>query len=165
MKGRIVRILGVDPGTLVLGFGVVDQNGSRLVAVEYGVIRAPRGSGIAERLGFIQTELQKVIERTRPEVLAVERVFAGKSIPSAIRIGEARGAVMAVAARSGVNVVEYTPAEVKKSVTGSGRAAKEQIQEMIKIIFGLKEIPHPHDAADALAIAVCHGNRSQFTGR
>ena len=142
----------------------MDQIGSKLVAVEFGVIRAPRGDAIAERLGFIQTELQKIIERTRPEVLAVERVFAGKSIPSAIRIGEARGAVMAVATRAGVAVVEYTPAEVKKSVTGSGRAAKEQIQEMIKIIFGLKEVPRPHDAADALAIATCHANRASMHG-
>lgn len=151
--------MGVDPGTLVLGYGVADVSGSRLAAVEYGVIRAKRGDGIAERLGYIQTELEKVVERSRPAVVVIERVFAGKSIPSAMRIGEARGAVMAVAARAGVPVAEYTPAEVKKAVVGSGRASKEQVQEMVKILFGLKETPKPHDAADALAIAVCHGNR------
>jgi crossover junction endodeoxyribonuclease RuvC len=154
-----LRILGVDPGTLILGYGVVDLDGSRLAAVEFGAIRARRGESIERRLGFIQSELETVIRRSRPDVLAIERVFAGKSIPSAIRIGEARGAVLAIAARAGVPVVEYTPAEVKKAVTGSGRAAKEQIQEMVKIIFGLKEVPRPADAADALAIAVCHSNR------
>ena len=94
----------------------------------------------------------------------MERVFGGKWIASAIRIGEARGAVMAAASRAGLEVVEYTPAEVKKAVTGSGRASKEQIQEMVKVLFGLKEIPRPHDAADALAIAVCHSNRMRSWG-
>ena len=154
-----LRILGVDPGTLVVGYAVVDQVGSRLVAVEYGVIRAPRGDVIAKRLGIIQEQLDVIIARSRPDVMVIEKVFAGKSIHSAMRIGEARGAIMSAAARAGLDVAEYTPAEVKKSVVGSGRAAKEQIQQMVKVIFGLKEIPEPHDAADALAIAVCHCNR------
>lgn len=154
-----LRIVGVDPGTLVVGYGVVDYRGSRLSTAQFGVIRAPRGDHIAQRLGFIQKELEEIIARSKPDVVAIEKVFVKKSIPSAIRIGEARGVIMAVAAGLGVPVVEYTPAEVKKSVTGSGRASKEQIQEMVRIIFGLKEIPRPHDAADALAIAVCHCNR------
>ncbi len=154
-----LRIVGVDPGTLVVGYGVVDYRGSRLSTTQFGVIRAPRGDHIAQRLGFIQKELEEIIAQSKPDVVAIEKVFVKKSIPSAIRIGEARGVIMAVAAGLGVPVVEYTPAEVKKSVTGSGRASKEQIQEMVRIIFGLKEIPRPHDAADALAIAVCHCNR------
>jgi len=132
------------------------------VALEYGVIRAKRGGEIAERLGYIQKELEGVIERSRPEVVALEKVFAGKSISSAVRIGEARGTVLAAASRAGIPVAEYTPAEVKKAVAGHGRASKEQIQEMVKILFGMKEVPSPHDAADALAIAVCHGNRACF---
>ena len=155
-----MRILGVDPGTLVMGYAVVEHGrGGRLLAVEYGVIRPKRSGVIAERLGWIQKELELVIERSRPDVVALEKVFAGKSIPSAVRIGEARGTVLAAASRAGVEVAEYTPAEVKKAVAGSGRASKEQIQEMVKILFSMKEIPRPHDAADALAIAVCHGNR------
>lgn len=154
-----LRILGVDPGTLVVGYAVVDGSGSRLLAVEYGVIRAPRKESVAERLGCIQEQLEAVIERSKPDVVVIEKVFAGKSIHSAVRVGEARGAIMSAAARAGVEIAEYTPAEVKKSVVGSGRAAKEQIQQMVKVLFGLKEIPQPHDAADALAIAVCHCNR------
>ena len=155
-----MRILGIDPGTLVVGYAVVDQTGSRLHAVEYGVFRAPRGAPMAERLGSIQERLDLLLARTRPDVFVIERVFAGKSFPSALRIGEGRGAAMASAARAGVPVVEFTPAEVKKSVVGSGRAAKQQVQEMVRIILGLDTIPRPHDAADALAIAICHGNRS-----
>lgn len=154
-----MRILGIDPGTIVVGYGVVEQVGSRLRAVEYGVIRARRGAEVADRLGTIQIGIDAVLARVRPDIFVIERVFAGKSISSALRIGEGRGAALASASRAGVPVVEYTPAEVKKSVVGSGRAAKEQVQEMVRIILGMSELPQPHDAADALALAICHCNR------
>ena len=122
-----MRIVGVDPGTLVVGYGVVDYRGSRLSTTQFGVIRAPRGNHVAERLGFIQKELEEIIAGSKPDVVAIEKVFVRKSIPSAIRIGEARGVIMAVAAGLGVPVVEYTPAEVKKSVENLLKALKEKI--------------------------------------
>ena len=154
-----MRILGVDPGTMTVGYGVVDVAGSKLHAVEYGVIRARRTLDVAQRLAIIQTGIEEVIHRLQPDVFAIEKVFAGKSFQSALRIGEGRGAALAAAAKAGLPVSNYTPAEVKKSVVGSGRAAKEQVGEMIRVILGLDSVPSPLDASDALAIAICHANR------
>jgi crossover junction endodeoxyribonuclease RuvC len=160
-----VRILGVDPGTLVVGWGVVDDDGSRLRAREFGVIRAPRSRDVADRLLVVHRELIALVERLRPSVLALERVFFGRSASSALRIGEARGVVLVAARLAGVPVSEYAPAVVKKSVAGTGLASKEQVQEMVRRILSLREVPQPEDASDALALAICHSSRSRWDRR
>jgi len=154
-----VRVIGIDPGTLVSGYGIVDSVGSKMKAVHYGAIRVREGLTYPERLVQIHRGLLEVIREYRPEVAAIERLFVGKSVQSAMRTGEGRGIAVLTAALENLPVYEYTPAEVKKSVVGVGSAHKTQVQEMVRIILGLEKIPRPQDAADALAIAICHCGR------
>lgn len=153
-----MRILGVDPGTRVCGYGVIDTDGPDAHAVDYGVVRS-RAQDLAMRLWDIHRGLITVIERHEPEVAALEGAFFGRNVRSALKIGEGRGAAMVAAADAGLQVVEYAPAEVKKAVAGTGRAHKSQVQQMVRIILNLPELPEPEDAADALAIAICHFHR------
>jgi crossover junction endodeoxyribonuclease RuvC len=148
-------VLGIDPGTVAAGYGAVERRpgGGRLL--DCGAVRAPRGRPLAERLRLIHDGLAEVIRRVRPDVAVVEKPFAGTNLATAIAIGEARGvALLACAARS-VPVAEYSPAEIKRSVTGRGSARKEQVALMVKTILGLAEAPRPADATDALAAAIC----------
>ncbi|MBI1848990.1 MAG: crossover junction endodeoxyribonuclease RuvC [Planctomycetes bacterium] len=161
-RAASVRILGVDPGTLVVGFGVIDDDGTRMQARDYGAIRAPRGDAVADRLLAIHQALGMLIKKHRPDVVALERVFFGRSAAAALRIGEARGVVLVTARIAGVPVSEYAPAVVKKSVAGGGLASKEQVQEMVRRILSLRETPEPADAADALELCICHSNRSRW---
>jgi crossover junction endodeoxyribonuclease RuvC len=157
-----MRVIGIDPGTLVSGYGIVDCVGSKMKAVHYGAVRARGGMCYPERLVQIHRGLLEAIREFRPEVAAIERLFVGKSVQSAMRTGEGRGIAVLAAALENLEVFEYTPAEVKKSVVGAGAAHKTQVQEMVRIILGLEEIPRPQDAADALAIAICHCGRVRF---
>ena len=157
-----MRIIGIDPSTIRAGFGVIDAEGSRLRLVTCGAIRTRPGTALAERLKVIFEGLVDVIRETSPDEAAIEEVFAGKSMQSAIRSGEGRGVAILAATQTGLRVSEYAATLVKKSVVGAGRAHKSQVQEMVKTILGMKEIPRPHDAADALAIAICHSHRRNF---
>ena len=148
-----MRVLGIDPGTLTTGWGVVEERGSRLVRVAGGVARA-RGP-LASRLGKIAEEIERVLERFSPTALSLEKSFVASNIQTAFRLGEARGAVLAIAARSGIPIGEYSPAEIKRAVVGTGRATKEQVQEMVRRLLALAE-PLTSDQADALAAALCH---------
>lgn len=148
-----MRVLGIDPGTLTTGWGVVEERGSRLVRVAGGVARA-RGP-LASRLGKIAEEIERVLERFAPTALSVEKSFVASNVQTAFRLGEARGAVLAIAARSGIPIGEYSPAEIKRAVVGTGRATKEQVQEMVRRLLALSE-PLTSDQADALAAALCH---------
>ncbi len=156
-----MRILGVDPGTQVCGYGVIETRGADARALDYGVAKA-RGSSVPARLKVVYEGLQEVIERNQPDVVAVEGAFFQKNVRSAIKIGEARGVALLAAASHGIEVVEYAPAEVKKAVTGNGNASKPQVQQMVKIILRMAELPTPEDASDALAIAVCHFHRLPY---
>ncbi len=156
-----MRILGVDPGTQVCGYGVIETNGADARALDYGVAKA-RGASLPARLKVVYDGLQEVIERHRPDVVAVEGAFYQKDVRAAIKIGEARGVALLAAAQQGIEVVEYAPAEVKKAVTGNGNASKPQVQQMVRVILRLPEVPSPADAADALAIAVCHFHRLPY---
>jgi crossover junction endodeoxyribonuclease RuvC len=156
-----MRILGIDPGTQVCGYGVIETSGADARALDYGTARG-RGTSLPARLKVIYDGLQEVMERHRPDVVAVEGVFYQKDVRAAIKIGEARGVALLAAASRGVEVVEYAPAEVKKAVTGNGNASKPQVQQMVRVILRLREAPSPEDAADALAIAVCHFHRLPF---
>jgi crossover junction endodeoxyribonuclease RuvC len=159
-----VRVLGIDPGTRVLGYGVVDGRGTSLVALAHGVI-APGGDiPLADRLLIIDQGLTLLFATHRPEAVAVEGVFSHRNARSALVLGHARGVVLLNAARAQVPVFEYAPAEVKRAVGASGRAEKEQVVRLIQGFLGLGAIEKA-DAADALALAVCHLNRARFTAR
>jgi len=154
-----MRVLGIDPGTLICGYGVVDVEGPDIKVVDYGVVRCS-GLPLHDRLRVIHAGLASIISRHSPEVAAVEGVFHGVNPRTALKIGEARGVALLAAAAAGLPVVEYSPATVKKAVVGSGRAHKAQVQQMVRIILGLAELPEPEDAADALALAICHCHRA-----
>ena len=156
-----MRVIGIDPGTQVCGYGIVDCNGTGRKAVDYGVVRCTAGA-LPERLSTIYGGLRQVIARQRPEVAAVEGAFYGRNPRTAIKIGEARGMVLVAAA--GLEVAEYPPATVKQAVAGTGRASKSQVQQMVRLILELPELPEPLDASDALAIAICHCHRARLAG-
>ncbi|MBI4614417.1 MAG: crossover junction endodeoxyribonuclease RuvC [Planctomycetes bacterium] len=159
----MLRILGIDPGTRVLGYGLVILEGGRLRLDGHGVIRTDRAAGFAPRLLELHRGLLEIFGRLRPDVVAIEEVFHGKNFQSAIRLGEGRGIALLAAAEVGVTVAEYPTALVKKAVAGLGRADKEQIQRMVQRILGLAEPPRPADASDAIAVAICHGHRAGST--
>ncbi|MGD2174333.1 MAG: crossover junction endodeoxyribonuclease RuvC [Candidatus Brocadiaceae bacterium] len=153
-----MRILGIDPGTRLCGYGVIESDGHEARCVEYGVVQSRKPSEPL-RLKVIFEGLLEVIRRCGPEVVAVEGAFFGKNVRSALKIGEGRGVALLAAAQCGIEVAEYAPAEVKKSVVGSGRAHKSQVQKMVRMLLELPDEPLPEDAADALAIAICHSHR------
>ena len=154
--------MGIDPGTRVVGYGVVETRGSLITPVAHGVIRAEMKGTYSERLRSIFEGLTRVMAEHRPDVVAIEEAFYGKSAQAALRMGEGRGVAIVSVALGDRPLFEYTPAEVKKSVVGNGRAHKSQIQEMVRVLLGLAEAPQPEDAADALAVAICHCNRARF---
>ncbi len=159
-----MRIFGIDPGTQATGYGAIDSDGNEHSLVEYGVIRSPRAA-FAERLHYIYVELLKVIERCHPERLVVENLFYGANVKSALRLGHVRGVALLAGVSQGLPVFEYSPLEVKQAVVGYGRADKEQVQRMVMVLLRLEELPEPHDAADALAAALCDAHRLRFTER
>jgi crossover junction endodeoxyribonuclease RuvC len=154
-------VLGIDPGTAMTGYGLVERTGSRLRAVDYGCLETPAGMPLPERLLLIQDGLIDLVETHRPDLVAVERLFFNKNVQTAFAVGQARGVALLTAARFGLPVHEYGPHEVKLAVTGHGRAEKIQVQRMVQVVLGLAVLPRPDDAADALAIAIClaHAHR------
>lgn len=151
--------LGVDSGSLSTGYGVVQATGSTHRALDFGAIRNDAATPHAERLALIFRRLHEIMDRNPPDLLALEEVFVSRNPQSALKLGQVRGAVMVAAAERGVPVVELSPTMVKAAVTGHGHADKAQVQFMVKAILGLSSIPKPHDAADALALAICALNR------
>jgi crossover junction endodeoxyribonuclease RuvC len=151
-----VRIVGIDPGSERTGYGCVETDGRRYHLVACGAITAIAGDAFPQRLARIHRELSRLISTCRPECVAVENLFHGVNARSALTLGHARGVAMLAAVEAGCEIVEYTPAEVKRAVVGYGRADKRQMQQMIKLLLGLDAPPSPHDAADALAVAICH---------
>ena len=149
-------VLGIDPGTAITGYGLVTDRGEGTVAVAHGVITTPSDLSLPDRLVMIQRELSAIIEHYRPDHAAVEELFFNKNVRTALAVAHARGVMLLTLAQAHVRIFEYTPLEVKQAITGSGRADKRQMQQMITLLLGLDQIPKPDDAADALAIAVCH---------
>ena len=162
---RTVRVLGVDPGSDTTGYGVIDSDGRHYNLVEYAGIRGPKHLTFAERLLAISRKLEEVIERLNPQACAVEDTFYAVNVKSALKLGQARGAVLVAAARAGVEVFEYSPLEIKSALVGYGRAEKQQVQEMVRVLLGMKDVPEPLDASDALAIAICHINIASTRAR
>jgi crossover junction endodeoxyribonuclease RuvC len=151
-----VKVLGIDPGTAACGFGIVDANGGRLTAVEYGWWQTSPRDPPAARLKRIHDEVTDLIARHEPAAVALEESFVGADARIALSVGQARGAALVACAVADVPCAEYPPATVKQTVCGYGRAEKDQMQRMVRAVLGLAEIPRPHHAADALAVAICH---------
>ncbi len=158
--------IGIDPGTASSGFGLVRQApDGALHLVDCGVISTPAGSAMPERLAELYRSLAALLERHRPDCAAVERLFFQRNVTTAMAVGQARGVVLLALAQAGVPVHEYTPREVKQAVTGYGAADKRQMQEMVRLLLHLAEPPRPDDAADALAVAICHLHAAQLRER
>jgi crossover junction endodeoxyribonuclease RuvC len=151
-----MRILGIDPGTGILGFGVVDFEKGNLRLVDAGVIRTPVKEDDAVRLQTIFEEITDIIADTKPTVMSVEKLFFAQNVTTAMTVAQARGVVLLAGQQAGLEINEYTPLQIKQALTGYGRAEKKQIQEMVRVILKLKVIPKPDDAADALAAAITH---------
>jgi crossover junction endodeoxyribonuclease RuvC len=149
-------VLGIDPGTAITGYGLVTESAGQLQAVAYGVITTPSDWLLPERLQKIYRDLAVLIRDHRPTQGAVEQLFFSRNVKTALAVGQARGVVLLALAEGGVPIHEYTPLQVKQSVVGYGRAEKKQVQELVRLLLSLQAIPEPDDAADALAIAICH---------
>ncbi|MFA6410036.1 MAG: crossover junction endodeoxyribonuclease RuvC [Candidatus Buchananbacteria bacterium] len=157
-KKKSAIILGIDPGLADTGFGVIKKEGSRLTMLDYGNIKTKAKIADEIRLAELNQALDKLIKKYQPEVLGVEKLFFAKNVKTAIAVGQARGVIMLCGGKNCLKVLEYTPLQVKQALTGYGKADKKQIQQMVKVVLSLKEIPKPDDAADALAIAICCAN-------
>lgn len=157
MKERII-VLGIDPGTRVTGYGLILTQGSSYQALDYGCIRPPISLKLTDRYHILFNDISKLIEKYQPDFLAVETQYVYKNVQSAIKLGMARGVIMIAAKRCGVPIVEYAPTQAKLAVVGNGRASKQQVQGMVQRLLNLSELPEPEDAADALALAMCHAH-------
>jgi crossover junction endodeoxyribonuclease RuvC len=155
--------IGIDPGTATTGYGLVrvEPDGS-LLDVDHGVITTPKNTPAAERLVMLYDQLQDILRARKPDTAAVEKLFFQKNVSTAISVGQARGVAMLALAQAGLEVFEYTPNEIKQAVAGYGSAGKRQVQEMVRMLLALDEIPRPDDAADALAVAITHVNTNRY---
>jgi crossover junction endodeoxyribonuclease RuvC len=160
-----VITLGIDPGTAITGFGVVRVEHNRHTVLGYGAIRTSSKEATAKRLETIYQELSSLIKEFEPDCLAVEELFFNKNSATALAVGQARGVAILAGSHAGLPVYEYTPLQVKTAVTGYGRADKEQVAYMVRMLLGLQTTPQPDDITDALAICICHGYNSNNWGR
>lgn len=163
--GNGQMILGIDPGTATMGWGVVRQEGSRLRYVQHGAITTPSDWEMPRRLGRLFDGVTELVRGYRPETVAIEELFFNTNTTTAITVGQARGVAILAAYKAGIEVAEYTPLQVKQAITSYGRADKRQVQEMVKALLNLREAPKPDDAADGLAIAICHAFSSRMGGK
>lgn len=157
--GYKLRILGIDPGTAITGFGVIDYDGHAFKFVDAGVIRTPQSQPMNERLKTVYDETRELLTEFKPDVMSIELLFFARNVTTAMTVGQSRGIVILAATQAKVPVFEYTPMQVKQAVTGYGKADKKQIQEMVKQLLKLSSIPKPDDAADGLAIAITHAGQ------
>ncbi len=151
-----MRIIGIDPGTGILGFGVIDVERGKATLVDAGVIRTPAKEDDAIRLQTIFDELTDIITETKPAHMSVEKLFFAQNVTTAMTVAQARGVVLLCGRQAGLEIFEYTPLQIKQALTGYGRAEKKQMQEMVRVVLQLKEVPKPDDCADALAAAITH---------
>ncbi len=151
-------ILGIDPGYAITGWSILAKEKQNLKLIKYGVITTPQKMEHAERLNSLNQELNKIIKKYKPDILAIEDLFFFKNLKTAIKVAEARGVILMTAIENKLKIKEFTPLQIKQALVGYGRAEKKQIQEMVKMILNLKKIPKPDDAADAVAVAICCAN-------
>ena len=157
-------IIGIDPGYAIVGIGVIEYKGNKFRTLEYNAITTPAQMPTVERLKKIYTEMTSYLIKYDPDAVAIEELFFNSNQKTAINVAQARGVLLVAVANANVPICEYTPLQVKQSVTGYGRADKKQIQQMVKTMLGLKGIPRPDDAADALAVALCHAQTNKLGG-
>jgi len=155
-------ILGVDPGTATTGYGLIEEKSGKLSMVDYGVIITESKQPLEDRLELLHDQLGDIIDEYNPDEIAVEELFFSTNVKTAMSVGQARGVILLVAKKSGVNIAEYTPNQVKNGICGNGNADKKQVQKMVQMLLKLTEVPQPDDAADALAIAICHAASRKF---
>lgn len=153
-----MRILGLDPGTATIGFGIIQTGRQKHKLLDYGCIRTAAGIPFADRLRQIYEDLQSIVKEWKPEAVAIEEIFFSKNVKTAMQVAQARGAIIQQLALGPHQIAEYKPQQVKEAVCGYGKAEKRQVQKMVQLILEMDEIPHPDDAADALALAICHAN-------
>ena len=151
-----MRVIGIDPGLALAGYGIVEGDAGQMKQVTYGVIATPSGVGLPQRLRLLYDGLSAVLHEWQPAEIAVEELFFRRNVTTAISVGQARGVLLLAAEQQGLPYFSYTPAQVKQAVSGNGKAEKAQMQQMVKLLLALGTIPQPDDAADALAIAICH---------
>ena len=160
-----MRVLGIDPGSQTTGWGVVEGDGRRYKLVDFGSVRAPSTLSFSARLLRMCTGLEEVIERLSPDACALEDAFLATNVKVSMKLGQVRGVVLLVAERAALDIHEYSPRLIKQTVVGYGNAEKHQVQEMVRLLLSLKSVPSPHDAADALAVAICHFHHAGFAQR
>ena len=149
-------ILGIDPGYGLVGFGVLEKNGGNLKVLDFGCISTSKEQKLTQRLEIISNCMHELIDRWHPDVMAIEKLFFNKNITTGIPVAQARGVILVAAQERNIPIYEYTPSNIKMALTGMGKADKKQMQFMVKTLLGLREVPKPDDAADALAVAICH---------
>lgn len=157
-----MRIIGIDPGIAIMGYGILDYAYNRFSVVNYGSVITTNKDSMPKRLEILYNSLWDILNEYKPDAVAFEELFFNQNAKTAIIVGQARGTAVLCAQKRGIDIYEYTPLQVKQAVVGYGRAEKKQIQQMVKMILNLKEIPKPDDTADALAIAICHGHSSHM---
>lgn len=155
-------ILGIDPGIAIVGYSIIECVGNKSRAIDYGAINTDSKMEFPDRIKYIYDELIKLIEKYKPDEMAIEELFFNKNVKTAIMVGQARGVQVLAAKNCGLEIYEYTPLQIKQAVVGYGRADKNQVQEMVKLLLNLKEKPKPDDVADALAVSICHGSSLKF---
>jgi crossover junction endodeoxyribonuclease RuvC len=165
LYSRAMRVLGIDPGSQTMGWGVVEGDGRRYSLIAFGSIRAPVGLRFSARLLRMCNGLEEVIAEHRPDACALEDSFLATNVKVSMKLGQVRGVVLLIAERAGLDIHEYSPRLIKQTVVGYGNAEKHQVQEMVRLLLKLRSIPSPHDAADALAVAICHFHHAQFRER
>lgn len=158
-------ILGIDPGLATLGFGLIRKTGGKSLLIDYGVVSTPKFESTPVRLAMIDEQISTLISIHKPDIVAIEELFFNTNVTTGIKVAQARGVVLLCAVKHCGLLYEYTPLQVKMALTGNGRAEKKQVQYMVKAILGLDSIPRPDDAADALAVAICHANTTQLQYR
>jgi len=151
-----MRILGIDPGTVAMGYGAIESSDNEIALINCGALTVPARSSIGERLSYLYNQLLEIVSRYQPDAVAIEQPFMAKNVKSALAIGRAQAIAILAATNKGIPTYEYTPTQIKQRVTNYGASSKEQIQEMVRLQLGLSQIPQPTDAADALAVALCH---------
>ena len=153
-----LRIIGIDPGYATIGYGIVDYDNIHFKTVGYGAVTTPPDKNFPDRLIDIYNDIKTLIKKYNPQSMAIERLYFNTNTTTAIDVAQARGVIVLAARQAGIDIFEYTPLQVKQSITGYGRAEKHQVMEMVKSLLQLKAVPQPDDTADALALAICHGH-------
>jgi crossover junction endodeoxyribonuclease RuvC len=160
-----MRVLGIDPGSETLGWGIVDGDVSKYVGIDFGVVKSNTRQMFSKRLANIYDGVAKIVEKFNPDVLSIEEAFYAANVSVALKLGQVRGVVLLLAEQRGLAIAEYAPRLIKQAVVGYGNAEKQQVQEMVKLLLRMKTVPSPHDAADALAVAICHMHHAGMRDR